>query len=129
MKKNRGIKEQLDFDQSGEDHLYELLFKQIEEEKEISINPKFSSQVLKKLQTKRKKEAFKDNILFSMAIAGVLLFSFLTLKVISSFAEGSSMILPKMVLPAMGLAFLIIAFQLIDNRLLKQKRIKQHLGI
>ncbi|MFY0592145.1 hypothetical protein [Roseivirga sp.] len=129
MKKNRGIEDQLDFDQSEDNHLYELLFKQIEQEEEIAINPQFSTTVLSKLKEKRRKEAFRENIYFGMAIAGVFIFGFMALQVISSFSGSSQSILPQIVLPAAGLVSLIVTFQLIDHKLLKQKRINRHLGI
>lgn len=132
MKNQEWIKEQLTFDQSNKDadsELYELLFTQLEKEKEISIKPEFSAQILEKLKKKHKKEALKDNVLFGLAIFGVLFFSFLTLKVISSLNESASFISFKLLIPAIGLAALIITFQLIDNSLLKKKRIKRHLGV
>lgn len=132
MKKNDWIKEQLNFDQSHEDadgELYKLLLTQLGKEKDISIKPDFSAQVLLKLRKKHKKEAQKDNILFTLAIMGVLFFSFLTLKVMTSLSQGTSFISMKLLVPILGLAALIVTFQLIDNSLLKKKRIKRHLGV
>lgn len=132
MKKQKWIKEQLAFDQSSQDsdnELYELLFTQLEKEKEISIKPEFSTQILTKLKKKHKKEAQKDNVLFSFAIISVIFFSFLTIKVMTSLSENASFIPLKALLPALGLAGLIITFQLIDNSLLKKRRIKRHLGV
>ncbi|OEK04782.1 hypothetical protein [Roseivirga misakiensis] len=129
MKSKRGINDQLDFDPSEDNHLYEVLFQQIEQEEDISINPKFSATILEQLKRKRKKEALRENIYFGLAIAGVFAFGFTVLQVISSFGGNSNTFLPKIILPATGLVSLIVIFQLVDHKLLKRKRFKRHLGI
>lgn len=132
MKRHKGIKEQIAFE-SSEDHkdeeLYELLFEQLEKEKEISIRPNFSSLVMDKLKEKHRKEARKDNMLFAIAIIGVLFFSFMTLQVMSSLGGSDSVISIGMLMPVFGLAALLVTFQLIDHNLVKKRKIKRHLGI
>lgn len=132
MRKHKGIKEQLNFESSSDrqdEQLYELLFEQLEKEKEISIRPTFSSLVLAKLKRKHQLEARKDNLMFALAIIGVLFFSFVTLQVISSLGNSGSFISLGMLMPLLGLAGLIIIFQLIDHNLVKKRKIKRHLGI
>lgn len=133
MRKTKGIKEQLNFEAAPDkqdEQLYELLFEQLEkEEEEVLIKPNFSSLVLAKLKRKHQLEARKDNLMFALAILGVLFFSFATLKVISSFGGLSTVISIDMLMPIAGLAVLIVTFQLIDHNLVKKRRIKRHLGI
>ncbi|MBO3697476.1 hypothetical protein [Roseivirga sp. E12] len=132
MKQHKGIREQIDFDASRDkqdEELYELLFEQLEKEKEITIHPSFSSTVMDKLKAKHKKEARKDTIMFALAITGVLFFSFMTLQVISSFGKSESFVSIGMFMPVFALAALLVTFQLLDHNLIRKKRIKQHLGI
>lgn len=131
MRKHKGIKEQLNFESLSKDdeQLYELLFEQLDKEKELSIKPNFSASVLVKLRRKHKLEARRDNLMFALAIFGVLFFSFGTLKVISSFGSTGSFLSIGMLMPLFGLAALIITFQLIDHNLVKKRKIKRHLGI
>lgn len=132
MRKHKGIKEQLNFESSSDnqdEQLYELLFEQLEKEKEISIQPNFSGAVLAKLKRKHRLEARKDNLMFALAIIGVLFFSFTALQVISSLGSSESFISPSMITPLLGLTGLIIIFQLIDHNLVKKRKIKRHLGV
>lgn len=131
MRKHKGIKEQLNFESSSDnqdEQLYEFLFEQLEKEKEISIRPSFSASVLTKLKRKHQLEARKDNIMFALAISGVLFFSFMTLQVISSLGNSGSFISLGMLMPLLAVAGLIIIFQLIDHNLVKKRKIKRHLG-
>ena len=60
MKKHKGIKDQINIEASAnqqDKELYELLFEQLDQEKEISIRPSFSESVLEKLRRKHKREA------------------------------------------------------------------------
>jgi|GEM_PF-6489752 len=132
MKRQNGIHEQIEFDTSA-DHqdqeLYQLLFDQLEKEKEISIRPDFSSNVMKKLQDKHRKEARKDSFMFALAIIGVLFFGLSTLQIISSFGDSSAFVSIGMLIPVFALAALLVTFQLIDHNLVRRKKIKRHLGI
>lgn len=130
MKSNKEIKDQLSFDNSEhkkDKELYELLFQQLEQEKEILIKPNFSSQVIRQIEIKRKKETRRENTLFGIAIGSVLFFSFLIIKVIISLENSSSFLPTKVFLPAIGLVALIVTFQVIDNNLLRRRRVKRHL--
>ncbi len=132
MKRQNGIHEQIEFDASADDQneeLYQLLFDQLEKEKEISIHPDFSSNVMKKLKEKHRKEARKDSLMFALAIVGVLFFGFSTLQVISSFGDSSSFVSIGALMPVLALAALVVTFQLIDHNLVRRKKIKRHLGI
>ncbi len=132
MKKHKGIKDQINFEASAnpqDEELYELLFEQLDQEKEISIRPSFSASVLEKLRRKHKREAQKDNTMFALAITGVLFFSFLTLQIIASLGGSQSFINMGMLMPIVALIGLIVTFQLIDHNLVKKRRIKRHLGI
>ncbi len=132
MKKHKGIKDQINFEPSAneqDEELYALLFEQLDQEREISIRPNFSVSVLEKLKQKHKREAQKDNLMFALAITGVLFFSFLTLQVITSLGDAQSFINMGMLMPILALITLVVTFQVIDHNLVKKRRIKRHLGI
>lgn len=130
MKKQKGIEEQLAYDPSDnktDQHLYEMLFEQLETDKEISIKPEFSAQVMTKLKARHRKENFRENLLFGFSIAAVLVFTFLTIKVVQSMSEDSSFISFKMIMPALCLGALIVTFQLLDHSFIRRKRIQRHM--
>lgn len=132
MKRQNGIREQIEFDTSADqqnEELYALLFEQLEKDKDIAIHPDFSSNVMKKLQEKHKREARKESIMFALAIAGVVFFSFGALQVISSLGDSGSFVSIGMLMPILALAALLVTFQLIDHNLVRKKKIKRHLGI
>ena len=130
MKKQKEIEEQLAFDKSDDQtdqQLYEMVFQHLETNKEISIKPEFSTQVMTRLKAKHRKENIKENLLFGFAIAAVFIFTFLTINVIKSISGDSSFISFRMIVPALGLGALIVTFQVLDNSLIRRKRIQRHL--
>ncbi len=132
MKKHKDIKDQLGFEQTVSEtdkQLYELLFKELAEEDTVSIKSGFSLNVIQRIRIKQRKEAKRENLMFGLAITGVLLFSFLAIKAVTSFFEGSSFISFKILLPALSFGMLILVFQLTDNQLLKKKRINRQLKL
>mgnify|MGYP001799742092 CR=1 FL=1 len=96
-----------------DEKLYELLFEQLENATELDIKPQFSDAVMKRLETRKRKESLYESLLFGFAIQAV---------------HSSPNILQNSILgPAMILAGLIVIFQVVDKRYLKDERMNRKL--
>ena len=55
-----------------DEKLYELLFEQLENATELDIKPQFSDAVMKRLETRKRKESLYESLLFGFAIFQVV---------------------------------------------------------
>lgn len=114
---------------SAEDkELYSLLMGELDKESGLTIEPSFSTSIIKKLEAKKKKEARWEFFLFASAIVGVLFVAVLAFSFVKrALQQSPDLIQNSPLAPAMLFAGLLIIFQFLDKKYLKDVRIKKRL--
>lgn len=114
---------------SAEDkELYSLLMGELDKESGLTIEPSFSTSIIKKLEAKKKKEARWEFFLFASAIVGVLFMAVLAFSFVKrALQQSPDLIQNSPLAPAMLFAGLLIIFQFLDKKYLKDVRIKKRL--
>lgn len=108
--------------------LYSLLMGELDKESGLTIQPSFSTSIVKKLEAKKKKEARLEFFLFTFAITGVMFIVVLASSFVKQALKQSPDLTQSSPLaPALLFAGLIIIFQFLDKKYLKDSRIKKHL--
>jgi len=127
MKSKKDLEEQQAFENitySKEDEaMYNLLFSELDKEDDILIKPSFAPDISAKLVKKKKRDQFKENLLFGGAIFTVLAITAGSFKFIKALLDSDTAFMDMRVLtPAIVLIGMISIFQILDKTYIRNKR-------
>jgi hypothetical protein len=127
MKNKKDLEQQQSFDNiiySKEDEaMYNLLFSELDKEDDIVIKPSFAPDIAVKLAKKKKRDQFKENLLFGMAIFTVIAITVGSFQFIKVLLNSEKALIDMRVLtPVIVLVGMISIFQILDKSLIRNKR-------
>ena len=130
MKSNKDLEEQKAFENiiySKEDEeIYNLLFSELDKEADILISPSFAPDIAAKLAKKKKKDEFKENLLFGSSILMVLVVTVAGFQFVKSILNSQESIIDvRVITPVAILAIMITIFQVLDKAFIRNRKFRR----